>query len=128
MEFPYLIFYACLRLRFLDVETNQGPRRSVPTVSRLLCSNVWGLEGNFSDLTVGSSWYDILLCSEALFSDTHHVPELQVPCFSRPFLLCRSRMPRARGMAAYVRDGYGAFFHPKFECGCCEMLVLGFAV
>ena len=32
-------------------------------------------------------------------------------------------MPRARGMAAYVRDGYGAFLQPKFECGCCEMLV-----
>ena len=32
-------------------------------------------------------------------------------------------MPRARGMAAYVRDGYGAFCQPKFECGCCEMLV-----
>ena len=31
-------------------------------------------------------------------------------------------MPRARGMAAYVRDGYGAFRLPKFECGCCEML------
>ena len=26
-------------------------------------------------------------------------------------------------MAAYVRDGYGAFRRPKFECGCCEMLV-----
>ena len=22
----------------------------------------------------------------------------------------------------YVRDGYGAFRQPKFECGCCEML------
>ena len=32
-------------------------------------------------------------------------------------------MPRARGMAAYVRDGYGAFRQPKFECGCCEVLV-----
>ena len=31
-------------------------------------------------------------------------------------------MPRARGMAAYVRDGYGAFRQPNFECGCCEML------
>ena len=30
---------------------------------------------------------------------------------------------RARGMAAYVRDGYGAFRQPKFECGCREMLV-----
>ena len=26
-------------------------------------------------------------------------------------------------MAAYVRDGYGAFNQHKFECGCCEMLV-----
>ena len=34
-------------------------------------------------------------------------------------------MPRASGMAAYVRDGYGAFRQPKFECGCCEMLVFG---
>ena len=32
-------------------------------------------------------------------------------------------MPRARGMAAYVRDGYGVFRQPKFECGNCEMLV-----
>ena len=24
---------------------------------------------------------------------------------------------------ANVRDGYGAFHQPKFECGCCEMLV-----
>ena len=32
-------------------------------------------------------------------------------------------MPRARGMDAHVRDGYGAFRQPKFECGCCEMLV-----
>ena len=29
----------------------------------------------------------------------------------------------AGGMAAYVRDGYGAFRQPKFECGCCEMLI-----
>ena len=26
-------------------------------------------------------------------------------------------------MAAYVRDGYGAFRQQKFECGWCEMLV-----
>ena len=31
-------------------------------------------------------------------------------------------MPRARGMAAHVRDGYGAFRQPKFACGCYEML------
>ena len=49
--------------------------------------------------------------------------ELLVPGFGRPVLLCRDGVPRARDMAAYVRDGYGAFRQPKFECGCCEMLV-----
>ena len=51
-----------------------------------------------------------------------HVLELLVPGFDCPVLLCRGRMPRARGMAAYVRDRYGAFRQPKFECVCCEML------
>ena len=60
MKFICLIFYACLRLRFPDVEINLGPRRPVPIVCRLLCSNVWGLAGNLSDLTVASSQYDIL--------------------------------------------------------------------
>ena len=52
-----------------------------------------------------------------------HMSELLVPGFGRHVLLCWGRMPLARGMAAYVRDGYGAFRQPKFECGCCEMLV-----
>ena len=116
-------YYACLRLRFPDVETTPGPRRPVPTVCRLLCSNVRGLAGNVSDLTVASSQYDILLCSETLVSDSFNVSEWLVPGFGLPVWLCRGRMPRARGMVAYVRDGYGAFRQPKFECGCCEMLV-----
>ena len=33
-------------------------------------------------------------------------------------------MPRASGMAAYVRDGYGSYRQPKFEFGCCKLLVL----
>ena len=86
MEFLYLIFYACLRLRFLDTETNPGPRRHVPTVCRLLCSNVCGLAGNLSDLTVTSSRYDILLCSETLVSDMRHVSKLLVPGFGHPVL------------------------------------------
>ena len=36
MEFLYLICYACLRLLFLDVETNPGPWRPVPAVCRIL--------------------------------------------------------------------------------------------
>ena len=49
--------------------------------------------------------------------------ELLVPGFGRNVMLCRGRMPRSRGIAAYVRDGYGPFRQHKFECGCCEMLV-----
>ena len=123
MDFLNLIFYGCLRLGFLDVETNPGPLRPVPAICIILCSNVRGLPGNLRDLTVASSQYDMLLCSETLVSDMHHVSEVLVLGFDRLVLLCRGKMPRARGMAAYVRDGYGAFRQPKFECGCCEMLV-----
>ena len=63
------------------------------------------------------------LCSETMVSDRSHISEFLVPGFGRPVLLCRNGMPRARGMAVYVRDLYGAFHQPKFECGCCEMLV-----
>ena len=77
---------------------------------------------NLSDLTVVLSQYDILLCSETLVSDMRHVSEVLVPGFGCP-VLCRGKMPRARGMAAYVRDGYGAFCQPNFECGCCEMQI-----
>ena len=76
MDFLYLIFYGCLRLRFLDVETNPDPHRPVPAVCRILCSNVRGLAGNLSDLTVALSQYDILLCSETLVSDMRHVSEV----------------------------------------------------
>ena len=82
------------------------------------------LAGSLSDLTVASSKFDILLCSEILVSDMSLMSELLVPGFCRPVLLCRGRMPQARVMAAYVRDGYGAFCQPKFESGCCEILFL----
>ena len=49
MDFHNLIFYGCLRIR---PETNPGPRRPVPAVCRILCSNVLGQAGNPSDLTV----------------------------------------------------------------------------
>ena len=62
MEFLYLIFYACLRLQFLDVVTNPGPRRPVPAVCRIRCGNVLGLAGNLSNLTMASCQYDIRSC------------------------------------------------------------------
>ena len=121
MDFLYLIFHACLRLRFLDVETNPGPQRPVPAVCRILCSNVRGLAGNLSDLTMASSQHDILLCSEASVSDMRHVSDLLVPRFTRPVLFCQGKMPRAWVMAAYTR-WFRAFYRVKFVCGCCGML------
>ena len=118
----HLIFNACLGLRFPGVGTTPGPRRPVPGACRILCSNALGLSKNLSYVTVASSQYD-LLCSETLVSNRSHISEFLVPGFGRPVLLCRDGMPRARGMAAYVRDGYRAFRQPKFECGFCEMLV-----
>ena len=85
---------------------------------------MWCLSGNLSDLAVAPSQYDILLCSETLVSDLRHVSELLVPGFGRPVCLSRGKLARARGMAAYVRDIYRAFRQPKFECDCCEMMVV----
>ena len=79
MGFLYLILCACLRLQFLDVETNPGPLLSVSAVSRILCSNMQGMAGNLNDLTVASSRYDILLCFETLVSDMHHVSMFLAP-------------------------------------------------
>ena len=128
MKFLYLIFYACLRLRFLDVDANPGPQRPVLDVCRILCSNVRGLAENLSDLTVASSQYDIQLCSETLVSAMRHVSELLVPGFGRPVLLCRGKMPGATGMAAYVRDGCGAFRHPKLSVVVAKCCFLGYEV
>ena len=126
MDFLYLIFYACLSLRFLDVETNPGRRRPVPDVCRILCSNVRGLAGNHSDLTVASSQHDILLCSETLVSDMRHVSEILVPGFGRTVLLCRGKMPRPEGwLHAYemVTDGCVWFLLLVFRvCGVRQKL------
>ena len=80
----HLVFYACLELRFPDVETNPGPRRPAPGACRILCSNVRVLSKNLSDVTMASSQYDLLLCSETLVSDRRHISELLVPGFGRP--------------------------------------------
>ena len=115
MDFFYLIFYTWLRLLFLDEETNPCPLRPVPAFCRIFCGDVLGLARNLVDLTVASSEYDMLLCSETLVSDIRQVSELLVPGFGCPVLLCRGKRPRARGMAGYVQDGYGAFANPNLS-------------
>ena len=96
------------------METNPGPWHPIPAVCRILYSSVGS---SVACLTM------LLFCSETLVSDIRHVSELLVPGFGCPLLLCQSKMPQARLMVAYIRYGYGAFHQPKFECGCCEMLV-----
>ena len=92
------------------MKTNPGPLRTVPTVRRLPYSNVRGLAGNLSDLTVASSRYDILLCSKTLISDMPHKSELLVPGFCWFLILSYAGSgclgPRDSGIAAYVRDGF----------------------
>ena len=99
------------------METSPGPWRPVPADCKILCNNVRGLARNLSDLTVASSPYDILLCSETLVTALNHVSDLLVPVFGRTALLCWGRIHRAQGMVAHVGDGYRAFRQPKFECG-----------
>ena len=122
MDFLYLIFLWLPEASVSGCGGKPWLHRPVPAVCRILCRNVRGLATNLSDLTVASSQYDILLCSETLVSDMRHVSEVLVPGFCRPVVLCRGKMPRACGFAAYVRDGYGTFRRPKFECVCFEML------
>ena len=110
------------------METNPGQPRPVPAVCRILCSNVRGLAGNLSDLIVASSQYDMLFFSETLVSDMRHASELLVPGFGRHVLLCRGKMPRARGMPAYIQDCYGAFRQPNFGVVVAKFCFLGFVV
>ena len=125
MDFLYLIFYGCLRLRFLDVETNPGPRRPVPDVRRILCSNVRGLAGNLSDLTVASSQYDIRLCSETLVSDMRHVSEVLVSGFGRPVLLCRGKIVGWLHTFDMVTEH---FANPNLSVVVAKCCFLGFVV
>ena len=65
-------------------------------------SNMLGLAGYLSDLTVALTQYDILLCSETLVSDMHHVSEVLIPSFGRPVLFCQGQDASGHGMAEYV--------------------------
>ena len=87
-----------------------------------------GLARNLSDLTMALSRYDILLCSETLVSDIHYVSVLLVPRFGRPVLLYQYMMLQDRGMAAYTRDGYGAFCPHKLSVVVVKCWFLGFVV
>ena len=122
------IFYACLRLCFPEVETNPGPRRPVPTVCRLLWSNV--LAGNLSNLTLASSQYDIRLCSETLVSDIRHVSELLVPGFWSPCLIVpgKDALPRPEGWQHTYEMDMEHFANPSLSVVVAKCCFLVFVV
>ena len=113
----YLIFKAWLRLRFPDGETNLGQRRPVPSVCRILCAVCtrpvktpqWPNRGF---VTV---WFTVVL-RDFLLSYAIHVGVAV-------FWIVLGQNFRPEGWPLCVRDGYGAFLQPKFECGSCQMLV-----
>ena len=105
-----------------DIETHPGPNR--PKYFNLLYSNIRGLHGNITDLSVASSKFDIICCSETLVSDMRHVSELLLPNFNKPLLLRRNALPRAQGMCIYTRVGFNACRFKKYECDCHEIMVV----
>ena len=94
----------------------------------MLCSNEGGLTGNLSDLTVATSQYDILLCSETLVSDMRHVSEVLVPGFCRPVLLCRGKMPRHVGWLHTFEMVTEHFDNPNLSVVVAKCWFLGFVV
>lgn len=44
--------------------------------------------------------------------------------FGRPALHLLYELPRSRGLAVYVRSGFGAERQKRFECNCCEIKIV----
>lgn len=122
--FVLISFWCVLRLLLSpDVELNPGPvGRSRDC--RVLYANVRGLHGNLKDLTVQSREFDVLLCSETLVSDRRHLSELAIPGFGKPQQILQNERSRSRGLVAYVRNGFIGYRQKKYECRCCESLVI----
>ena len=82
------------------------------------------IKNMLNDLIASSRQYDILLCSETLVSGMRHVSEVLIPGFKKPVLLQRNAIPRAQGMAVYIRKDFPASRKPNFECRCHEVQVV----
>ena len=125
--FPYdimhILFYLLLILSG-DVETNPGPRLTCRPQCRVMYANIRGLCKNIRDLIGVSKHYDILLCSETLISSRRHPSEILIPGFKKPTLLTWNAIPRARGMALYIRNDFSATNQRSYECNCHEVQVV----
>lgn len=120
----FKIFYGCLKFRFPDVEENPGPRATPRQKCKVLFSNINGLHGNLAELAVAATEVDVVACAETKVSARRHLAELALPGFLSPVLLLRGDRPNGLGMAIYVRTGFSVIRQSKFECACCEFMVV----
>lgn len=109
-------------LRSGDIHPNPGPPQTQH--ARVLCANIRGLKGNLNDLSLTSTNYDVLCCSETLVSEMRHISELLIPNFKKPILFRRNSIPRAQGMCVYIRSGFNACRLTSIECKCHEIILL----
>ena len=63
--------------------------------------------------------------SEALVSSRRYISALMVSGFGRQMLLLKGEIDLFRGFALYVREGFSAYRQRSYECGCCEVIVVG---
>ena len=115
-----LFFYGCLKLRFLDVEVNPGPR-AVPQCCRIMFTNINCLHGNRHELTIAATKFDVVTATKV--TGRRHVSELLLPGFKTPTLLLRGARPNGHGVALFVRSGPSVSRQERFECSCCEFMV-----
>ena len=103
-----------------DIHPNPGPKKFF----KCMYANVRGLRANLDDLCLASSNCDMVFCSETLVSEHRHVSEILMPNFRRPILLRCGSIPRARGLAVYIRSSFSASRVQRFECGCHEFIII----
>ena len=116
MDWIFLLFFACLVLRYPDVERKPGPRCSAPKRLRVLYNNNNGLHYNITELGVAAVGFDLLFCVETKLTLHRHVSELI-------YSLLRGTRPNCMGLAMYVRDGVAVTRMSSYECSCCEFMV-----
>ena len=117
--FNFLNFFIILLLRSGDVHPNPGPQ-----FFNCLYTNIRGLKTNLQDLSVASPGFDLVFCSETLVSELRHTSELLMPGFKKPILLRRNSIPRAQGLAIYIRSSFSATRTSGYECGCHETVII----
>ena len=114
----------CLLILSGDVELHPRPRLTGRPQCRAMYSIIRGLYKNIHDLIAVSTQYDILFCSETLVSSRRHPTEILIPGFKKPTLLRSDAIPRARGMALYIRNEFSATNQRTYECNCHEVQIV----